>query len=143
MKQRAGAYTEAIDLYRQSVENDVGLYMAHVHLADVYEDHQMIGDAVSERRAAVNANPDDPTLLLDLGKTLARAGQFPEAEQAFRDAITANVRDPRPHYYLGVVAQHESKLDLARTAFMDFISLAPSRYTQQVADAKQRLATLH
>ncbi len=143
MKQRAGAYNEAIALYRESVENDVGLYMAHVRLADVYEDHQMIGDAVSERRAAVNANPDDPTLLLDLGKSLARAGQFPEAEQAFKDAITANVRDPRPHYYLGVVAQRESKVDLARTAFTDFISLAPSRYTQQVADAKQRLATLH
>jgi tetratricopeptide (TPR) repeat protein len=143
MKQRAGAYNEAIALYRESVENDVGLYMAHVRLADVYEDHQMIGDAVGERRAAVNANPDDPTLLLDLGKTLAHAGQFSEAEQAFKDAIKGNARDPRPHYYLGVVAQRESNVDLARTAYTDFISLAPSRYSQQVADAKQRLATLH
>ena len=143
MKQRAGAYNEAIDLYRESVENDVGLYMAHVRLADLYEDHQMLAQALNERRAAINASPDDPTLLLDLGKTLAHAGQFADAEQAFKDAIAANVRDPRPHYFLGLMAQHESKNDEARAAFTDFIALAPSRYSQQVADAKQRLASLH
>jgi tetratricopeptide (TPR) repeat protein len=143
MEQRAGKYNEAIDLYRQALENDIGLYEAHVRLANIYEDHQMLSQAVNERQAAVNANPDDGTLLYDLGKTLARAGQMPEAEKALRDAIAANPRDPRPHYLLGIVEQDENKNTDAHTAFSEFISLAPSRYTQQVADAKQRLATLH
>jgi len=143
MKQRAGKYNEAIDLYRQSLEDDIGLYEAHVRLADIYEDHQMFPQAVNERQAAVNANPDDATLLLGLGKTLARAGQWPEAEKALQNAISTNPRDPRPHYFLGIVAQRENNAGEARTAFTDFISLAPKRYAPQVADAKQRLASIH
>ena len=143
MKQRAGKYNEAIDLYRQSLENDIGLYEAHVRLADIYEDHQMLPQAVSERQAAVNANPDDGTLLLSLGKTLARAGQWSDAEKALQNAIAANPRDPRPRYFLGIVAQRQNNAAEARTALTDFISLAPSRYAPQIADAKQRLAALH
>lgn len=143
MTQRAGKYNEAIDLYRQALENDIGLYEAHVRLANIYEDHQMMSQAVTERQAAVNANPEDGSLLYDLGKTLARAGQMPEAEKALRDAIAANPRDPRPHYLLGIVEQRQNKTVEARTALTEFVALAPSRYSQQVADAKQRLATLH
>jgi len=143
MKQRNAQYNEAIDLYRQALENDIGLYMAHVRLAQIYEDHNMLAPAVAERRAAVNANPDDPSLLLDLGKTLARASQWADAEKALQDAVAANPRDPRPHYFLGIVEQHQNKAPEARTAFMDFIALAPTRYAPQVADARQRLDALH
>jgi hypothetical protein len=44
---------------------------------------------------------------------------------------------------LGIVEQRETKNAEARTAFTEFIALAPSRYRAQVADAKQRLAALH
>ena len=142
MKQRAGQYNEAIDLYREALQNDIGLYMAHVRLAQMYEDHNMLPQAVLERHAAVNANPDDPGLLLDLGKTLARANQWVDAEKALEDAIAANPRDPRPHYFLGIVEQHQNKAAEARTAFTDFIALAPTRYGPQVADARQRLDAL-
>jgi tetratricopeptide (TPR) repeat protein len=143
MKQRAGQFNEAIDLYRRALENDIGLYMAHVRLAQIYEDYNMFPQAVAERRAAVSADPDDPSLLLDLGKTLAHANQWIDAEKALRDAVDANPRDPRPHYFLGIIEQHQNKAQEARTAFNDFITLAPTRYAPQVADAKQRLNALH
>jgi tetratricopeptide (TPR) repeat protein len=143
MKQRAGKYNEAIDLYHEALENDIGLYTAHVRLAQIYEDHNLMPQAVAERRAAVDANPGDASLLLDLGKTLAHANQWADAEQALQDAVAANPRDPRPHYFLGIVEQHENKIDAARTALRDFIALAPSRYGPQVSDAKQRVDALH
>lgn len=143
MKQRAGQFNEAIDLYRRALENDIGLYMAHVRLAQIYEDYNMFPQAVAERRAAVSANPDDPSLLLDLGKTLAHGNQWADAEKALGDAVTANPRDPRPHYFLGIVEQHQNKAPEARAAFTEFIALAPTRYAPQVADAKQRLNALH
>lgn len=142
MKQRAGQFNEAIELYRKALENDIGLYMGHVRLAQIYEDHNMLPQAVAERRAAINANPDDPSLETDLGKTLARAGQWVDAEHALQDAVSANPRDPRPHYFLGIVEQQQHKSAEARAALSDFIALAPSRYAPQVADAKQRLAAL-
>jgi tetratricopeptide (TPR) repeat protein len=143
MKQRAGKFNEAIDLYREALQNDIGLYTAHVHLAQIYEDHNLMPQAIAERRAAVDANPDDACLLLDLGKSLAHANQWADAEKALLDAVATNPRDPRPHYLLGIVEQHENKAAAARAAFEDFIALAPSRYRPQVADAKQRVDALH
>ncbi len=142
MRQRAGQFNEAIDLFRESLQNDIGLYMAQVRLAQIYEDNNMMTQAVAARRAAININPDDPSLLLDLGKTLARANQWIDAEKALQDAVAANPRDPRPYYFLGVVEQHQNKTAEARAAFNDFLARAPTRYGPQVADAKQRLNAL-
>jgi len=142
MSQRAGKFNEAIDHFRRALQDDIGFYMAHVHLAQIYESHGMMPQAVSERRAAVNANPDDASLLMELGQTLARGNRWSEAEQALREAVAANARDPRPRYFLGIVLQHLNKSAEARAVFTDFVNLAPSRYARQVADAKQRLGSL-
>jgi len=56
--------------------------------------------------------------------------------------MEANPRDARVLYYLGIVDQQLSKKDDARSAFTRFLTLAPSRYERQIADAKQRLASL-
>jgi len=142
VKQRSGAVNEAIDLYREALTNDIGLYMAHVRLAEIYETAQMFPQAITSRRNAVNANPDDESLLLDLGKTLVNAGQSQEAVTALRQANTANPRDPRPPFYLGLVLEQLGRKDDARAAFTQFTSLAPSRYDRQITIAKQHLAAL-
>ncbi|OLC96714.1 MAG: hypothetical protein AUJ00_03600 [Gemmatimonadetes bacterium 13_1_40CM_3_70_6] len=143
MKQRAGQLDEAIQLYQEALENDAGLYPAHARLASIYETRNLWVQAVAERRAAVNANPDDASLLMDLGLTLAKARNLGEAEQALHQAMDANPRDARVPYYLGRVEEQLNKPADARTAYTRFLSLAPSRYATQIADAKQRLETLH
>jgi len=142
MQQRAGHSNEAIVLYREALKNDLGLYMAHVRLADVYEDHGMMSEAAAERRAAVDANPEDATLVLALGKTLARVGQWADAEKAMQQAAEQNPRDARIPYLLGIIEQQLKKPAEAKAAFTRFLSLAPSRYAPQISDAKQRLAAL-
>ena len=143
MKQRAGQLDEAIGLYREALENDAGLYPAHSRLATIYEARNLWDQAVAERRAAVNVSPDDPSLLVDLGRTLASARRTLEAEQAFRQAMDANPHDARIPYYLGRIEEQLSKPTDARAAYTRFLSIAPSRYATQIADAKQRLETLH
>jgi len=142
VKQRSGDVNAAIDLYREAITNDIGLYMAHVRLAEMYETARMLPQAVESRRNAVNANPENPSLLLDLGKTLATAGQMSDAAGALREAASANPRDPRPPFYLGLVLEQLGQKDEARTAFNQFIALAPSRYDRQIAMAKQHLDAL-
>jgi len=142
VKQRSGAVNEAIDLYREVLTNDIGVYMAHVRLAEIYETAQMLPQAINSRRNAVNANPDDESLLLDLGKTLALAGQPQEAVKTLRQATSVNPRDPRPSFYLGIVLEQMGQKDDARAAFTQFTALAPSRYDRQITIAKQHLATL-
>ena len=143
LKQRSGSVNEAIDLYREAITNDIGLYMAHVRLAEIYETTQMLPEAITARRNAVNASPDDESLQLDLGKTLAAAGQLEEAVTELRQATTANPRDPRPPFYLGLVLEQLGRKDDARAAFTQFTVLAPSRYERQISIAKQHLAALH
>jgi tetratricopeptide (TPR) repeat protein len=142
MQQRAGHSNEAIALFREALQNDLGLYMAHVRLADIYEDHGLMPQATAERRAAVDANPEDATLVLALGKTLARVGQWADAEKAMQQAAEENPRDARIPYLLGIIEQQLKKPTEAKAAFTRFLSLAPSRYAPQINDAKQRLAAL-
>jgi tetratricopeptide (TPR) repeat protein len=142
IKQRAGKVNEAIDLYREAVTNDIGLYMAHVRLADIYEAARRWPEAITSRRNAINANPEDATLLLDLGKTLAGAGQAEEAVLTLRQATAANARDPRPFLYLGFLLEQLGRKDEAKTALNQYIALAPSRYERQTAVAKEHLAAL-
>jgi tetratricopeptide (TPR) repeat protein len=142
LKQRSGITNEAIDLYREAITNDIGLYMAHVRLAEIYETAQMWPQAVTSRRNAVNANPEDASLPLDLGKSLAAAGQLQDAAAALHQASEANPRDARPPFYLGLVLEQLGQKEEARAAFTLFTVLAPSRYERQIAIAKQHLAAL-
>jgi tetratricopeptide (TPR) repeat protein len=142
LHQRAGRLPDAVRYYREAIQNDIGLYMAYARLASIAESNQNWAAAVKERRAAVNANPDDPSLLLDLGKAQTNAGDLAGAEQTLQQAMEANPRDSRVPYYLGVVQQQLNKKDDARASFNRFIALAPSRYARQVENAKQRLAAI-
>lgn len=142
LHQRAGRLDDAVRYYREALENDIGLYMANARLAGIAETNMNWPAAIKERRAAVNANPDDPSLLLDLGKALAGSGDWAGAEQTLKQAMDANPRDSRVPYYLGIVEQQLNKKEEARVSFDRFIALAPSRYARQVENAKQRLAAL-
>lgn len=143
MEERLGKLNDAIDTYRAAAQNDLGLFMAHVHLANMYEQHAMWPQAIKERQEAASANPDDPSLLLDLGETFAQAGQWQDAEKALVDAQTGNPHDPRVPYYLGVIEMQLNKNTEARNALTRFIAIAPTRFQRQVDDARKRLNTLH
>lgn len=133
---------DALQLYEEAITNDLGLYMAHLRLAQIYRDHQMWDQARKEAQAAVDANPDDADLLVELGKIEAGAGQGAAAEETLRKAMDQNPRDPHIPYELGLIEQQNNKPADAKQHFARFIAIAPSRLATQVADAKQRLMSL-
>lgn len=142
LDQRAQRFADAMALYKEALGNDLGLFMAHVQMGRISEEHRMWPDAIDHFRSAVATSPDDPSLLLDLGVVLREGGQRAEAETVLEQAMEANPRDSRVPYHLGITLQEEGKLPEARVAFTRFVALAPSRYGRQITDAKQRLATL-
>jgi tetratricopeptide (TPR) repeat protein len=141
VEQRAGRPADAMNLLKETIATDLGLYMAHVHLADLYEQYQMWNEAVAERHRAIEANPDDPTLVRDLGVTLLRAGRAADAEPVLHQAVDANPRDPGAPYVLGMVEQQLNKPADARAALTRFLALAPSK-DRRIPDAKDRLTKL-
>ena len=142
LNHRGGNLSVATRLYREAVESDIGLYMAHVQLAAIHEAQGRVPEAIAERRLAINANPDDPTLVRDLGFTLGKAGRLEEALVPLGEAAERLPRDPTAQLYLGLVQfdlQHPAE---ARAALERFLALAPARMDRQVALAKAKLAEL-
>jgi Flp pilus assembly protein TadD len=74
--------------------------------------------------------------------TLGKAGQMEEAVAMLERAADANPRDSRPLYWLGIGYVQLNRIPDARTSFIHFIEMAPSRYDKQIASAKDRLAKL-
>lgn len=142
LRQNAGQLDQAIALYEQVAENDAGHYMAHVQLARIYEAQRDYPRAVRERQNAINANPDDASLVFDLGMTLGKAGMMPQAETRFQAALEANPRDVRSLFWLGMTQVEQGKTGAARDSFNRFIAAAPSRYERQVGMAREKLAGL-
>jgi Flp pilus assembly protein TadD len=130
-------------LYELVSQNDLSFYMAHVRLAEIYQAQGQWDHAILERHRAIDANPDDPSLVFDLGVTLADAGHDSEAESALQQASQANPRETRATYTLGVVESRLGRAEDARAAFKQFLALAPSRYMSMRDDAAERLASLH
>lgn len=140
--QSLGKTAEAIALFEEVLNNDIGFYMAHVRLANIYEAQKDYTRAAKARQGAVDANPDDPSLMTDLGVTLGKAGDFATAESRLQQAYEANPQDVRPLFWLGIARVQQGKSSGAREAFEQFVRLAPARYDRQVAMAKERLAQL-
>lgn len=137
-----GDTLRAVDLYKQVLENDLGMYIAHVRLADIYEARRDYANALEERKRAINANPDDPTLQFEYGVTLAKAGKLPEAEAAFTQAVNGMPRNVQTHYWLGRVHQQQGKNAEARAAYEKVVALAPSRFKDLADQARTRIAAL-
>jgi tetratricopeptide (TPR) repeat protein len=138
----AGRNDQAAPTFRRALEFDVGLYPAHVQLARMLEAEHRWDEAIRERRAAIDANPDDAVLLNDLSRTLLRAGKIEEAADAIELAMAANPRDPEAPYLAGIVALRLDRRNAARTAFNRFLSLAPSRYAARISEVRDQLALL-
>ena len=141
-KQRMHRPADATALYQEALASDLGLYMAHVRLAQLYAENRMWAQAVEESRRAVIANPEDPSLLVDLAEMLRDGGHLAEAEETFRQAAQVNARTPRVAYELGLVEQQVGNPAAAKEALSRFVTLAPSSMSTEIADAKRRLAAL-
>lgn len=139
---RAGRTEEAARLYREALGHDVGLYMANVQLARLHEAQGLWVEAIRERQHAINANPEDGSLVYDLGITLARAGRWADAAATLAQAALLNPRDARVPYYRGIIASQLGFPVEARTHLEHFLAMAPSRYATQMADARRRIDAL-
>lgn len=140
--ERAGRPADAARSYKEALANDLGLYMAHVRLAQLYKGFGMLNEAVEEGRRAVATAPDDPSTLMDLGLLLRDVDRRGEAVPVLREAMDRNPHDPRIPYNLGLVLVELGRPTDAREAFARFVAIAPASYEAQLADARRRLASL-
>jgi tetratricopeptide (TPR) repeat protein len=140
--QRAADTTRAIELLRGAAEADLGLDMAHVRLAEIHRARRDIAAEMQERQRAVQSNPEDATLLLELAMLRYEVGELEEAEDELQRATALNPRDPRAFYLLGVILQGQRRMAEARTMFERAAAVAPKSKAYIADDARARIAKL-
>jgi tetratricopeptide (TPR) repeat protein len=140
--QRAGNYDEAVTCYQQALTEDLGLWMAHVQLARIHEARSEWVDAIRERNQALEAAPDEASLLLDLGITLALAGRAQEALPVLERAGAKLPHNFRVPYFEGVAALQLDRPAEARRAFELVLTLVPSRNVAEITEVQNRLHSL-
>jgi tetratricopeptide (TPR) repeat protein len=142
LEYRAGLLQDPVRAYEEVLEHDPDFYMAYVQIARIHESRSDWLEAAEACRKALTVNPDDPSLLYDLGVMLGRANRLGEAEGSLLKAQTLNPRDARISYVLGLVRISRGNPDGAREALEHFVSIAPRRYGRMIADAEKRLELL-
>jgi tetratricopeptide (TPR) repeat protein len=138
----AGRNDEAAAMFTEVLERDAGAYTAHIALADMAEARGDLHAALLARQAASAANPDDFSTDVEIGITLVRLDRVAEAEEVLNRVAAVQPRSPRAWYVLGLIQQQTGRPEEARTSLEKFLETVPSRFTREIADAKQRLSTL-
>lgn len=138
----SGRPERAIPVFQRVLELDLGVFSAHSQLARIFEAAGRWDDAIRERQSAVDANPDDPALLTELGATQLHAGHAAEAETTLLAAEHANPRDPGTPYLRALAAVGAGHPEAARDALTRFLAIAPRSLGSQIAAARQQLASL-
>jgi len=131
---------EAIDLYKEALGSDAGLFMAHVQMGKIYEQLKQWPDAVEHFQAAV-ATARMIQCLIGFRRDTTGSGRLAESESTLAQAMETNLEFTSP-LHLGITLQQEGKTTEARAAFTRFVELAPSRYGTQITDARDRLALM-
>jgi tetratricopeptide (TPR) repeat protein len=143
LNQGWGKQWVAVQLYEETLAADLGVYMAHVRLAQIYRSLKMWDKAIAEARRVLEIVPNDATALRELGLLLDDAGRTEEAVATLEQAAAANARDPKTIYHLGVVQLKLARSAQARESLSRFVAMAPvTRYERELTDAKQRLSAL-
>lgn len=135
-----GHADKAAAFYREALEHDLGLYMAHNYLAAIYEDAGQADSALVERQRAAEVGQDDPTALFDYAASLFNVQRTADAEEPLRRALQVSPRYAPAHYLLGRVVEELGRAPEARESYTQFLALAPQRLRDLIADARQRLA---
>lgn len=138
----AGHTDSAVALYQQALEHDLGLVMAHIKLANIYEDAGRAADALTERKRAAEISGDDPLVLFDLAASLYNSGQLADADAPLRQAIKLNARYSPSYYLLGRVTEDLGLTQEARIHYLEYLALSPLSSADMRADARARFSKL-
>ncbi len=108
--------------YEQTVAENLGFYMAHLHIASVALAARDTASAVTEALAAAQIRPDDPVTRLFAGYTLLTAGKRDDAIEHLRAAIASDPYYSLPYLYLGQALQQSSDTAGALANFREFLA---------------------
>jgi Flp pilus assembly protein TadD len=134
---RAGDSPAAIALARRALGEGLRHPVLFNLRAYSFEAQGLYEQAVADLDAALAMAPDEPKLLVELGRCLLGSGDFPRAIQVSEAAIASAPGSAAAHYNLGCAQEFMGELEAAWSAYARASELDPS-----LVDAAARRAGL-
>ncbi|HEV2176035.1 MAG TPA: tetratricopeptide repeat protein [Terriglobia bacterium] len=97
--------------------------------------------SIHHARQALTASPNDPTLALDLARSLARCAQYPEALARYRDILKSQPNNTAVRIELGNTFRRAGRSGEACPVFRQALALAPGNLGALVGLAGALAAT--
>ena len=127
--------------FQRTLTENLGFYMAHLHLGvEALATHDT-ATAISEARLAAEIQPNDPAVQLFLGSTLLKSGHASEAVGPLRAAIAADPYYAWPYYYLGQACEGIHDTAGALAGYRGYLARAKRRESLR-EDAERAISRL-
>ncbi len=121
-QEQGGNQQAARAAYEETVAENLGFYMAHLHIASAALTARDTVAAVTEALAATQIRPDDPVVQFYAGYTLMAAGNHGDAIEHLRAAIASDPYYALPYLYLGQALEQSSDTAAAIAGYREFLA---------------------
>ncbi len=144
--ERAGQPDSAKEAYSQALVANLGIYMAHARLSNIFLAEGDSAKALQEVLVALDVAPREALFIAHYGSVLLRIGRFAEALEQLRTATTISPRYAAPYFLIGMAYRGLGRSRDALRSFDVFLSSASQRdqlrpvAVEQIAQLRASLA---
>ena len=125
LKNEKGLADLALANIRRAIAIDNNLAIAHVRLGEIYGQTNRIEEAVAEEQLALRIAPGDARAYRALADAYVSAGHYPDAETAYRAAVTRQPLDWYGHAAFGLFYENRGRDKDAKVEFEAARRLTP------------------
>lgn len=125
LAEQSGQKTEAAACYKRALANPIQRPAELTALARFCAGHGWVDAAVTNYVQAVNLNPADPRLRLELGQALAKLKRYPEAAAQFAECTRLAPEFAEARFLYGLALGRQGKPEEAVAQFQEVVHLRP------------------
>ena len=124
-KHVAGQLEEAMQLYRQVIEEDPSSFRAYNNVGNVLEELGLLEEAIESYMKAAQLTDEHDIVHYNLARALHRQGQLIEAVNAYLSALNIEPGSVETRYNLGCALYDQNRYESAANAFRRAVEIDP------------------